>query len=78
MVVNLGGMAIAVGCLALAHYVLELTSGLADNMSANGVGLVLGTAFRYVCYSRLVFPGAPQALADAEASAPKAEAAVIV
>ncbi|GAA4421678.1 hypothetical protein GCM10023169_14780 [Georgenia halophila] len=55
--VNLGGMAIAVGCLAVSHYVLGLTSPLADNIAANGVGLVLGTAFRYVCYRYLVFTG---------------------
>ena len=53
--VNLGGMAIAVGVLAVSHYVLGLTSPLADNIAANGVGLVLGTAFRYLCYRYVVF-----------------------
>jgi len=53
--VNLGGMAIAVGCLAVSHYVLGFTSPLADNVAANGIGLVLGTAFRYVCYRYVVF-----------------------
>ncbi|WP_418606452.1 hypothetical protein [Georgenia sp. SUBG003] len=33
-------MAIAVGCLAVSHYVLGFTSPLADNVAANGVGLV--------------------------------------
>ncbi|NTW39264.1 MAG: GtrA family protein [Cellulomonadaceae bacterium] len=56
-VVNVGGMAIAVACLAVSHYVLGLTSALADNVSANGVGLVLGTVFRYVAYRNLVFTG---------------------
>ncbi|WP_240645990.1 GtrA family protein [Georgenia sp. SYP-B2076] len=55
--VNLGGMAVAVGCLAVSHYVLGYTSPLADNIAANGVGLVLGTAFRYVCYRYVVFTG---------------------
>lgn len=55
VLVNLGGMAIAVTCLAVSHYVLGLTSPLADNVAANGVGLVLGTAFRYVCYRYVVF-----------------------
>lgn len=55
--VNLGGMLIAVGCLAVSHYLLGFTSALADNISANGVGLVLGTLFRYVCYRYLVFTG---------------------
>ncbi len=58
--VNLGGMAIAVGCLAVSHYLLGLTSPLADNVAANGVGLVLGTAFRYVCYRYLVFTAPPR------------------
>lgn len=57
-VVNLGGLAIGLACLGVSHYVLGLRSPLADNISANGVGLVLGTAFRYVCYHRLVFTGA--------------------
>ncbi len=60
VLVNVGGMAIAVGCLAVSHYVLDLRSPLADNVSANGVGLVLGTAFRYVMYRRFVFTGTPR------------------
>ena len=55
--VNLGGMLIAVGCLAFSHYVLGLTSPLADNISANGVGLVLGMVFRYLAYRHFVFTG---------------------
>ena len=54
-VVNLGGLAIGLACLATSHYVLGLRSPLADNIAANGVGLVLGTAFRYVFYQRVVF-----------------------
>lgn len=56
-VVNIGGMAIAVACLGFSHYVLDLRSPLADNISANGVGLVLGTAFRYLAYRSWVFTG---------------------
>ena len=74
VVVNLGGMVIAVGCLAFSHYVLGLTSGLADNISANGVGLILGTAFRYVCYRQLVFTGTPTAGVAAPAPAPELHA----
>ena len=59
LLVNAGGMLIAVGTLAVSHYVLDLTSPLADNIAANGVGLALGTAFRYVCYRYLVFTGKP-------------------
>jgi putative flippase GtrA len=56
-VVNIGGLLIGVGCLAFSHYVLDLRTPLADNISANGVGLLLGTAFRYVAYRRFVFVG---------------------
>ncbi len=61
LLVNAGGMLIAVGTLAVSHYVLDLTSPLADNIAANGVGLALGTAFRYFCYRYLVFTGRPVA-----------------
>jgi putative flippase GtrA len=50
------GMLIAVACLAISHYLLGFTSALADNISANGIGLVLGTAFRFWSYRRWVFP----------------------
>lgn len=55
VLVNLGGMAIALGCLAVSRFVLGFDSQFADNVAANGVGLVLGTAFRYVCYRYVVF-----------------------
>lgn len=60
---NIGGMLVAVGCLAFSHYVLQLTSPLADNISANVVGLGLGTAFRYAAYKWFVFTGS-NAVAD--------------
>jgi putative flippase GtrA len=49
------GMLIAVACLATSHYLLDLRSPLADNLSANGVGLVLGMLFRFWSYPRFVF-----------------------
>ena len=52
-------MAIAVGCLYVSHYVLGFTSLLADNVATNGVGLVLGTAFRFTFYRLWVFRGDP-------------------
>lgn len=55
VVVNVGGMAIAVLTLAISHYVLGLTSAMADNIAANVVGLALGTAFRYLAYRYWVF-----------------------
>lgn len=53
--VNVIGLFIAAGCLFVSHYVLGFTSQLADNISGNGVGLVLGTAFRFAAYRWLVF-----------------------
>lgn len=54
-VVSLAGSAIAVGCLGLSHYALHLTSRVADNISANVVGLLLGSAFRFVAYRTWVY-----------------------
>ncbi|QOR72792.1 GtrA family protein [Ruania alkalisoli] len=70
-VVNVIGMAIAVGCLAVSHYLLGFTSPLADNISANGVGLVLGTAFRYVAYRYWVFTGPAEAGRSSEPITPE-------
>ncbi len=50
------GLAIALLCLWISHYVLDFRSALADNISANGVGLALGTLFRFWSYRRWVFP----------------------
>ncbi len=55
-VVNVLGLAISLVCLAVSHYLLGYTSALADNVSANGVGLVLGTTFRFWGYRTHVFP----------------------
>ena len=48
-------MVIAVLCLWISHYVLGLDSALADNISANIVGVGLGTVFRFFTYRRFVF-----------------------
>jgi putative flippase GtrA len=67
-------MLIAIGCLAFSHYVLGFDSALADNISANVVGLVLGTLFRFWSYRKWVFPelpaGADQELAERDAVTP--------
>lgn len=52
------GMAIALACLAISHYALGLHSPLADNISANGFGLVFGMVFRFWGYRTYVFPTA--------------------
>ncbi|ROS63810.1 putative flippase GtrA [Curtobacterium sp. PhB172] len=55
VVVSLGGMVISLGCLGISHYVLGFTSALADNVSGNVIGLVLGTAFRFWLYKVWVY-----------------------
>ncbi len=52
---NIIGLAIAVLCLGFSRYGLGLESQLADNISGNGVGLVLGTLFRFWAYRTYVF-----------------------
>lgn len=54
-VVAAGGLLIGLGCLFVSHYVLGLTSVVADNISSNVVGLVLGTLFRFTFYRIWVF-----------------------
>ena len=58
-VLNGVAMLISVGCLWVSHYLLGLTSPLADNISANVIGLGLGTLFRFWSYRRWVFPAIP-------------------
>ncbi|MCW2762225.1 MAG: GtrA family protein [Marmoricola sp.] len=52
---NVVGLGFSVVTLVLSHDVLGLTSRLADNISANVVGLALGTVFRFWSYRRFVF-----------------------
>jgi len=68
-------MLIAVGCLWVSHYLLGLDSALADNISANVIGLALGTLFRFWSYRRWVFPAISEEsaefeLAERDASSP--------
>lgn len=49
------GLLIASACLAFSRYVLDLHTALADNISANFIGLGLGTLFRFWSYRRWVF-----------------------
>lgn len=64
------GLGISLACLSVSHYALGHTSKLADNISANGFGLVLGMVWRFWSFKRWVFlapPGEsePSALQDA-------------
>ncbi|MGO4255373.1 glycosyltransferase [Marmoricola sp. RAF53] len=52
---NVIGFGFSVVTLVISHDLLGLTSRLADNISANVVGMALGTAFRFWSYRRFVF-----------------------
>jgi putative flippase GtrA len=64
---SVGGLLIALGCLWLSHYVLGFKSPLADNISANVIGLGLASAFRFVTYRTFVFHRPAHAVADTAA-----------
>lgn len=53
--VSIVGSLIAVTCLGLSHYGLHFTSPLADNVSANVAGLILGSTFRFIAYRYWVY-----------------------
>jgi putative flippase GtrA len=55
VVFNVIGFGFSVITLVISHDLLGLTSRLADNISANVVGMALGTAFRFWSYRRFVF-----------------------
>jgi putative flippase GtrA len=55
IVFNMVGLGLSVLTLVISHDLLGLTSRLADNISANVIGLALGTLFRYWSYKRFVF-----------------------
>jgi 3-phytase len=55
VVFNLVGLGLSVLTLTISHDVLGLTSRWDDNISANVVGLALGTLFRYWSYKTFVF-----------------------
>ena len=59
-------MMIALLCLWFSHYALGLDSVLADNVSANVIGLGLGTLFRFWSYRKWVFPAITDDAVDRE------------
>jgi putative flippase GtrA len=66
---NAVGLGIGLGCLGISHYWLGsiwpvLQSRLADNISAQIVGTVFGTLFRFWAYRRFVFPDTVAAVTD--------------
>lgn len=72
-VLNVIGMAIALACLTVSHYLLDLRSPLADNISANVVGLVLGMVFRFWSYRTFVFKQTSAPTAPTRSAAPRAD-----
>jgi putative flippase GtrA len=52
-------MLIPVACLAVSRYLLHLTDPISDNVSANVVGLGLGTAARFWAFRAYVFHRRP-------------------
>jgi putative flippase GtrA len=55
LITSLLGMGVALLCLWVSHYLLGFTGVVADNISSQGVGLVLGSALRYVIFELWVF-----------------------
>jgi putative flippase GtrA len=55
VVFNVVGLGLSILTLWISHDLLDMTSRLDDNVSANVIGLALGTAFRYWSYRKFVF-----------------------
>jgi putative flippase GtrA len=68
------GTLIAMACLWVSHYLLDLRSPLADNISTNGIGLALAMIFRFWAYRRLVFSEPVLEVPEAELAAVSAPA----
>jgi len=66
--VSLVGMGIGLACLWVSHYVLGHTSVVADNISSNVIGLILGAIFRFVLYRYWVFAPHRRVVAPVTAS----------
>jgi len=54
--INIIGLCISAGCLAISRYVFDFHSPLSDNISANVIGVGIGMMFRFWSYRRWVFP----------------------
>ena len=53
--INIISLGISVICLAISRYILGFNSILADNISANIIGVGIGTIFRFWAYRTYVF-----------------------
>jgi putative flippase GtrA len=71
------GTGIPVLCIWVSHYLLGLANPMADNISANVVGLALGMLFRFALYRWWVFSPTRAARAASGKRASTASAATI-
>jgi putative flippase GtrA len=55
LVINVVSMVIPLGCLTVSRYLLGLSDPVADNISANVIGLGLGTLARFWALRRFIF-----------------------
>lgn len=55
LIASLIGMGVSLLCLWISHYVLRLTTAFDDTVSANVVGLVLGSVVRFWLYRVWVY-----------------------
>lgn len=62
--ISVAAALLQVACLWFAHRVLGLTSALADNVSANVIGMGAATVLRFWAFRRFVFVPAGASLAD--------------
>jgi putative flippase GtrA len=67
LLVSILGMLVGLACLWVSHYLLDLTSPLADNISTNVIGLILGSIVRFALYRHWVYhPGRRNRVSDGE------------
>jgi len=53
--INIVSLAIPMLCLAISRYALDFEDAVADNISANVIGLGLGTAARFWAFRKFIF-----------------------
>ena len=61
--INIASLSIPMLCLAISRYALDFDDAVADNISANVIGLGLGTAARFWAFRRFIFLGPEKARA---------------
>ncbi len=64
VVFNIIGLGFSVVTLLVSHDLLGFTTRLDDNISANVIGMALGTLFRFWSYKRFVFVSAEPKLLE--------------